>query len=154
MISPTEQSRIFFRKRETVTANPDSCSGCSICQMICSLTHTGAIDIERSRISVTIDPFKGASEIVVCNQCHDAPCYYACPQSAIKFDQTNGTVVIAEKRCKGCRSCIDACPFNAILFSDEARKAYKCDLCGGNPECVRWCPMNSLGIAMFGGELE
>lgn len=147
------QSSIFFRKRKTVIANPDSCSGCRICQMICSITHEGVIDIERSRILVTSDPFRGSSTIIVCSQCHDAPCYFACPESAIEFDRTNGAVIIDEDRCNGCRSCVKACPFNAILFSDEDHKAYKCDLCGGDPECVKWCPMNSLGISVFGGEL-
>lgn len=153
MFARFEQSKIFFRKRETVIANPDSCSGCRICQMICSLTHEGAIDIERSRIRVTSDPFKGTSTIVVCRQCHDAPCYYACPESAIGFDRTNGAVVIDGERCNGCRRCEEACPFDAILFSEGDRKAYKCDLCGGDPECVKWCPMNSLGTSVFGGEL-
>jgi len=120
--------------------------------MICSLIHEGAIDNERSRIQVTTDPFRGASTINFCRQCHDAPCYYACSESAIDLDQTNGAVVIDPELCNGCRKCEEACPFNAILFS-ESDKAYKCDLCGGDPECVKWCPMNSLGISVFGGEL-
>lgn len=153
MSASLEQSKVFFRRRETVIANPDSCSGCRICQMICSLTHEGAIEIERSRIRVSSDPFRGASTIVVCRQCHDAPCYYACPESAIELDQTNGAVVIDEERCTGCRTCEEACPFDAILFFEEDGKAYKCDLCGGDPECVKWCPMSSLGISVFGGEL-
>lgn len=149
-----EQSKIYFRHRKTVSANPGTCSGCRICQMICSLTHEGAIDIERSRIRVRSNPFDGASTIIVCRQCHDAPCYYACPESAIEFDQTNGIVVIKEERCNGCRLCEKACPYEAILFSEEDGTAYKCDLCGGNPECVNWCPMNSLGITVFGGEVQ
>ncbi len=148
-----EQSKIFFRVRETVVANPESCSGCRICQMICTLTRDGVIDIERSRIRVSTDPFSGTSAIAVCRQCHNAPCYYACPESAIEFDQTNGVVVMDEERCNGCRRCLEACPFDAILFSEGSRKAYKCDLCRGDPECVKWCPMNSLGISVFGGEL-
>lgn len=153
MSARLEQSKIYFRKRETVIANPDSCSGCRICQMICSLTHEGVIDVEKSRIRVTSDPFRGTSTIVVCRQCHDAPCYYACPESAIKLDQTNGTVVIDEERCNGCLRCVEACSFDAIQFSEADHNAYKCDLCGGDPECVKWCPMNSLGISVFGGEL-
>ena len=148
-----EQSKILFRKRKTVIPNPESCSGCRICQMICSLTHEGAIDIEQSRIQVSSDPFKGISTIIVCSQCHNAPCYYACPESAIKFAQTNGSVVIDKERCNGCRLCEKACTFNAIQVSKKDHKAYKCDLCNGNPECVKWCPMNSLGTSMYGGEL-
>lgn len=148
-----ERSKIYFRKRKAVIACTNSCSGCRICQMICSITHDGVIDIERSRIRVTSDPFKGASSINVCRQCHDAPCFYACPESAIEFDKTNGTIIINEERCNGCRMCEKACPYNAILFSEDG-KAYNCDFCGGNPECVNWCPMNALGISVFGGELS
>jgi len=151
MSEPIEQTKIYFRRRESLVANPQSCSGCRICQMICSLTHESAIDNERSRIQVTTNPFRGSSTIIFCRQCHDAPCYYACPESAIDLDQTNGAVVINQELCNGCRKCEEACPFNAILFSEG--RAYKCDLCGGDPECVKWCPMNSLGISVFGGGL-
>lgn len=147
-----EQSKIYFRHRKTVYANPSTCSGCRICQMICSLTHEDVIDFERSRILVRSNFFDGTSTIIVCHQCHDAPCYYACPESAIEFDHANGTVVINEERCNGCRLCEKACRYNAILFFEEDGKAYKCDFCEGNPECVNWCPMNSLGISVFGGD--
>lgn len=152
MSEPIEQTKVYFRRRETIVANPRSCSGCRICQLICSLTHEGAIDSERSRIQVTTNPFRGTSTINFCRQCHDAPCYYACLESAIDLDKTNGAVVINQALCNGCRKCEEACPFNAILFS-ENDKAHKCDLCGGDPECVKWCPMNSLGISVFGGDL-
>jgi Fe-S-cluster-containing hydrogenase component 2 len=36
-----------------------------------------------------------------------------------------------------------------IVFDDHQQKAYKCDLCGGRPQCVHVCPMNALGIAYF-----
>jgi Fe-S-cluster-containing dehydrogenase component len=121
--------------------------------MICSLKHDDLIDLEMSRIRVISDSFRGVSKIIVCAQCHDAPCYYACPESAIEFNQSNGSVLINKERCNGCRSCEMACPYNAILFSFNDNKAYKCELCGGEPECVKWCPMNSLGVSIFGGEL-
>jgi len=31
------------------------------------------------------------------------------------------------------------CPFGAIYYDDEKKIFYKCDLCGGEPECVKWC---------------
>jgi Fe-S-cluster-containing hydrogenase component 2 len=121
--------------------------------MICSLTHEDVIDIKHSRIQVSTDPFKGTSSIIVCNQCYDAPCYYACPESAIEFNQTNGAVRIEKEKCIGCRQCEKVCPYNAIQFSEKDHKAYKCDLCNGKINCVNWCPMNALGISVFGGEI-
>lgn len=30
------------------------------------------------------------------------------------------------------------------FFDEEAKKATKCHLCGGNPECVQACPAGAL----------
>ena len=35
----------------------------------------------------------------------------------------------------------------------DTGKAYKCDLCNGKPQCVKSCPMNALGLAVFGNEV-
>lgn len=37
-----------------------------------------------------------------------------------------------------------ACPFGAIGQEPETRKMIKCDLCGGEPKCVRWCPNEAI----------
>ena len=37
-----------------------------------------------------------------------------------------------------------ACPFGNISFSSAKRVAVKCDLCGGEPECVTFCPTKAL----------
>jgi Fe-S-cluster-containing hydrogenase component 2 len=36
-----------------------------------------------------------------------------------------------------------------IVFDEEQKKAFKCDFCGGNPQCVKICPMHALGIVSF-----
>ena len=36
-----------------------------------------------------------------------------------------------------------ACPFHVIWF-DEGGKAWKCDLCGGEPACVRYCILEAI----------
>jgi anaerobic carbon-monoxide dehydrogenase iron sulfur subunit len=143
---------IHFRKRRTVTANPKVCAGCRTCEVICSLTHEGAIDPERSRIRVRSNAFAGSFHPQICHQCSDVPCYYACPETAIKIGSL-GEAVIEEEKCTGCRACEKACPFKVIRFDAEKRKALKCDLCKGTPECVRWCPVSALGVTDFGGEI-
>lgn len=37
-----------------------------------------------------------------------------------------------------------ACPFGNILLSLEERKAVKCELCDGDPQCVRFCVTEAL----------
>ena len=44
--------------------------------------------------------------------------------------------------------------YGMILFDGDRQKAYKCDLCGGRPQCVKVCPMNALGIAYFEKEVS
>ncbi|MCD6323879.1 MAG: 4Fe-4S binding protein, partial [Desulfurococcales archaeon] len=53
-------------------------------------------------------------------------------------------------RCIGCRECAYACPFGAINLNMVAMPI-KCDLCGGDPECVKVCPHDAL---IFGEEDE
>jgi Fe-S-cluster-containing hydrogenase component 2 len=121
--------------------------------MICVLTHERIINLELSRIFLKTNPFKGSFIPIVCHQCSDAPCYYACPESAIEIDASLGTVLINEGKCTGCHACEEACPFKVIRFDTEKNKALKCDFCHGDPECVKWCPVTALGITEFGGEV-
>jgi len=148
-----EFTKIRFRKRKTLSADPKICAGCRTCEVICSLTHEGAVDLERSRIYIRSDPFKGSFIPAICHQCSDVPCAEACPESAIEIEPHSGTVLIREEICTGCRSCEKACPFKAIRFDPEKEKAFKCDLCKGEPQCVHWCPVNALGITVYGGSI-
>jgi carbon-monoxide dehydrogenase iron sulfur subunit len=148
-----EFSKILFRKRKTLSADPKVCAGCRTCEVICSLSHEESVDLERSRIYLRSDPFKGSFIPMICHQCADAPCYDACPESAIEIEPLSGMVFIREEKCTGCRCCEKACPFKVIRFDPEKNKVFKCDLCHGDPQCVHWCPMNALGITEFGGTI-
>jgi Fe-S-cluster-containing hydrogenase component 2 len=144
---------IHLRKRKAIAGDSKTCSGCRTCEMICSLLHEGLIAPEQSRIHIKSNPFKGSHTPIYCHQCSDAPCLYACPESAITIDRIYGTVVIDGEKCSGCRLCEKACPFRVIRFLQEKNKVFKCDLCYGDPQCVEWCPMNALGVVEFGGEM-
>ena len=148
-----EFREVHFRKRRSIAGDPKICSGCRTCEMICSLHHEGFISPEQSRIFIKSNPFKGSYIPTYCHQCSDAPCLYACPESAITIEGIHGTVTINEEKCSGCRLCEEACPFRVIRFHQEKNRPFKCDLCHGNPECVKWCPMNALGVVAFGGEV-
>ena len=49
------------------------------------------------------------------------------------------TLNLNEEKCIGCLACVDACPFGAIQINPDG-DVLKCDLCGGDPVCVKYCP--------------
>jgi Fe-S-cluster-containing hydrogenase component 2 len=52
--------------------------------------------------------------------------------------------------CIGCRSCIGVCPFGAMNYNPTTRKVFKCDLCGGDPQCVRFCEVRAVEYVSAG----
>ena len=47
-------------------------------------------------------------------------------------------------KCIGCKMCMNACPLGNISFHPTLRKVFKCDLCGGDPECAKFCPSGAI----------
>jgi Fe-S-cluster-containing hydrogenase component 2 len=35
--------------------------------------------------------------------------------------------------------CVAACPFGAMRWNSGRSRVFKCDLCDGDPQCVRFC---------------
>jgi carbon-monoxide dehydrogenase iron sulfur subunit len=66
----------------------------------------------------------------------------ACPEEAI-YKNERGIVVVNAPKCTGCGDCVAACPYG-MIEQYEFGKAYKCDLCGGNPACVAECHFDAL----------
>lgn len=128
-----------------IVVNMDRCTGCGSCELICSFDHHGEFNPLKSRIHKTVFMDKAASVPVLCSQCEDAWCARACPSEALsRRRQGESTVVLVdENRCVGCRMCTLACPFGNIVVN-ETGKAEKCDLCGGEPQCVVVCRSKAL----------
>lgn len=124
-----------------IRTDPKRCKGCRYCEAICSYAHTGTIAPTRSRIRIRSEALKGRDVPVVCQQCKERPCVEACPFGSIVEDPSLGIVKINEELCRGCEACIEACPFHAIFMDSKTGKALKCDLCGGDPMCVKICPV-------------
>ncbi len=115
------------------------CDGCRICELACALAKTGQVNPYLGRIRVLRDKDSGAQPRY-CRHCTRPLCQEACPvPQAMTRDATTGAVVISEEHCIGCLACADACPFQAIWVG-PGREMLKCDLCGGDPVCVRYCP--------------
>jgi len=63
------------------------------------------------------------------------------------------TASILEEECSGCKSCIPLCPYQAIAFVEEKKKAYINEvLCKGCGTCVAGCPSGSIQQNFFEDE--
>jgi len=124
-----------------IIVHENVCTGCRYCEIVCSLTHEGLVDPRKSRIKVHSDIFGGKEKVTVCRQCDPAPCVKACDdrgRHAIVENKKSGILVVDERKCNGCAACVPACPFHAI-FVNEKNLAIKCDLCNGDPQCLKFC---------------
>lgn len=124
--------------------NPEKCTACRRCELVCSARHTGEFNPSRSRVSAAIFLEDNFYMPLVCQHCDEPVCMEICPAGAITKNPDTGAVVIEEAKCVGCRMCMMACPFGAISYSPEERKMVKCDLCGGEPECALFCPWGAI----------
>ena len=127
---------------KVLTLDPKKCVACKTCELTCSLVKTGKCNPSESRIDVITFDEEGFYSPTACFQCKEAWCVKACPASAIHKDEVTGARVVDESKCVGCRMCTLACPFGQIHVSEG--KAKKCDLCGGDPNCVKFCPTKAI----------
>lgn len=124
--------------------NPDKCVGCRACELICSLVKEGGFIPNLARIRVERSGVQKL-EGFVCRQCDDPPCAKVCPVKAISKDK-DGRVLIDESKCIGCGACVRACPYHDMFFDSEKKKAIKCDLCGGHPNCIPMCMHGAIKL--------
>jgi carbon-monoxide dehydrogenase iron sulfur subunit len=124
--------------------HPDRCTGCHNCDLACSFFHDGEFRLAASRIRVYSWEMEGISVPTTCVQCEDAPCVVVCPTGAMHNDPARNFVAWEEPKCIGCRMCTLACPFGAVVYETSRKRILKCDLCGGNPECVTFCPVRAI----------
>ena len=129
---------------KVLAITPEKCTGCRLCELVCSVFHHGVSNASRSRIKVVKWEQEGLYIPMSCQQCQDAPCMIICPVKAIARDEEFGRVMVNQDKCIGCRSCVSVCPFGAMNFSTIDRKVFKCDLCDGDPQCVRFCDMKAV----------
>jgi len=136
-----------------ITFEPEVCTGCRACELVCSLLHWGISNPSLSAITVQGDHIDGEFGVDVCNQCHFPACLYACSVGAILVDETTGARYIDDEICVKCGLCYTACPFTPdramikkVLINEE-ETYFKCDLCRGSsrgPMCILVCPTKAL----------
>ncbi|MFQ5909421.1 MAG: 4Fe-4S dicluster domain-containing protein [Thermoplasmata archaeon] len=126
----------------SIVPHLDLCTGCRLCEMVCSLHHEDLVNRDWARIWVHR---RGIDHNVpiVCNQgasC-DRECVQACPVECIR-DVSGHAIEVVREECIGGGECVEACPFDAIHMRDDV--AFKCNLCNGNPTCLKFCSLNAI----------
>ena len=87
--------------------------------------------------------------VMRCNHCEDAPCVEICPTTAL-YNRKDGIVDFDTDNCIGCKSCMQACPYDALYIDPQEHTAQKCNYCahrvdvGMQPACVVVCPEQAI----------
>ncbi len=126
----------------------EKCVGCRNCALACSLAKEGSFSLAKARLKTLWIPPLGINMPMPCLHCFKPICADVCPMEAISFNENTGAVVINEDRCIGCKMCVIACPLGAPVVKPEEKTVVKCDLCEGDPECVKYCVYGALKLVM------
>jgi molybdopterin-containing oxidoreductase family iron-sulfur binding subunit len=156
------------------------CDGCGKCTDACGKMHFIPADRQWIPVLVMRDAEAAAPYYFPrpCFHCDVPPCTKVCPVDAT-YKTQDGTVLVDNNRCIGCRFCIAACPYGVRAFNwgrppnaaaAQARgyspewsyprqmgTVEKCDFCpdlaaiGQLPACAAGCPMQAI---YYGDENE
>lgn len=132
-----------------------TCIGCHACTVACKTEHEVPVGQFRTWVKyVDKGVFPNSTRdfaVMRCNHCTDAPCVKICPTNAL-FTRDDGIVDFDKDSCIGCKSCLQACPYDAIYIDDDTKTAAKCNFCahrvdsGLEPACVVVCPTHSIWV--------
>ncbi|MFQ5666912.1 MAG: 4Fe-4S dicluster domain-containing protein [Candidatus Binatia bacterium] len=120
------------------------CTGCRLCEIACSLHQDGVANPAAARLAVVRWDDDALHVPTVCQQCDVAMCEQVCQPRALSRDAATAALVVSRELCIGCRLCVVACPYGAMSVHPVGRQVIKCDLCGGDPRCVRFCETGAL----------
>ena len=129
------------------------CIGCHACTVACKSENDVPLGDYRTWVKYTeVGEFPDVRRnfaVLRCNQCTDAPCITICPVTAL-HKLGNGIVDLDQDECIGCKSCMHACPYDALYLNEQTGTAEKCHFCahrtemGLAPACAVVCPTEAI----------
>jgi Fe-S-cluster-containing hydrogenase component 2 len=118
-----------------IKVDSEKCSGCHLCEMVCSLYHLGVINIEKSAIRIEKNDLDISLNFpYLCRQCKEMKCLGS--EKMQKNLEKKKFIWEIER--------INKCPFKGLNRFEE--NVYHCDLCGGSPNCVKVCTPGALTL--------
>jgi Fe-S-cluster-containing dehydrogenase component/formate-dependent nitrite reductase membrane component NrfD len=135
------------------------CIGCHACTVACKEEHNIPVGVNRTWVKYVekgvYPDTRRHFAVLRCNHCDDAPCIEICPTVAL-FRRPDGIVDFDNERCIGCKSCMQACPYDALYIDPDRNTAAKCNFdasrveMGYKPACEVVCPTQ----AILSGDLD
>ena len=135
------------------------CIGCHACTVACKEENRVPLGVFRTWVKYvekgTFPTTRRYFSVLRCNHCDAAPCVTICPTVAL-YRRPDGIVDFDGARCIGCKSCMQACPYDALYIDPDTNTAAKCHYCahrvevGLEPACVIVCPEQ----AIIAGDLD
>jgi Fe-S-cluster-containing dehydrogenase component/formate-dependent nitrite reductase membrane component NrfD len=129
------------------------CIGCHACTVACKEENQVPLGVNRTWVKYiekgTFPDTRRYFSVLRCNHCDNAPCVTICPTLAL-YRRPDGIVDLDGDRCIGCKSCLQACPYDALYIDPETQTAAKCHYCahrvevGLEPACVIVCPVQAI----------
>jgi len=134
---------IGSKKRGRLRPVAVNCTGCQVCEFVCTHYHSSEYGQEKSRLRIEFkykpnEPH--TSKPIICPLCEK--CVEACKEGALKIG-AEGYLVLEKQRCNACGDCVDACPLHLVFLDDDGKPVF-CDLCEGNPQCILWCKKHAI----------
>jgi Fe-S-cluster-containing dehydrogenase component/formate-dependent nitrite reductase membrane component NrfD len=137
----------------------ERCIGCHACTVACKEEHQVPVGVFRTWVKhIEKGEFPHTSRhfgVMRCNHCDDSPCTEICPTSSL-YRRADGIVDFDNRRCIGCKACMQACPYDALYIDPNNNTAAKCNFCAHRvemnlePACVIVCPTQ----AILAGDLD
>ena len=113
------------------------CIGCHACTVACKEENHVPLGVFRTWVKyVEKGEFPNTRRhfaVLRCNHCDDAPCVTICPTVAL-YRRADGIVDFDRDRCIGCKSCMQACPYDALYIDPDTHTAAKCNFCAHRVE--------------------
>jgi Fe-S-cluster-containing dehydrogenase component/formate-dependent nitrite reductase membrane component NrfD len=129
------------------------CIGCHACTVACKEENQVPLGVNRTWVKYiekgVFPDTRRYFTVMRCNHCDNAPCVTICPTVAL-YRRPDGIVDFDGERCIGCKSCMQACPYDALYIDPETNTAAKCHYCahrvesGLEPACVVVCPVQAI----------
>lgn len=129
------------------------CIGCHACSTACKSENQVPLGVNRTWVKYVetgaYPDVRRRFQVTRCNHCANPPCVRICPVTAM-YQRADGIVEFDPSICIGCKSCMQACPYDSIYLDPETNTAAKCHFCahrldvGLEPACVVVCPEHAI----------
>jgi anaerobic carbon-monoxide dehydrogenase iron sulfur subunit len=132
--------------KKIIRIRNERCTGCRVCELTCSFGKEGVFIPQKSRVKIYHNRERGLDIISLCQMCDPAPCLKVCKPGALSRNTNQGNILLDIEMCtkKTCLKCLAVCPYNAIGWNPDTQEILICDLCNGDPECVKHCKPRAI----------